>query len=61
MSPQLIFYSRLMRAVVLVFFIGFLLVTGSTWVNWLFAAVCAVLLAATVWQIWSTMKDDRSS
>lgn len=58
MSPQAIFFSRIMRSVVLAFFIGFLLLTGSSWVNYLFAAVCAVFLAVTLWQLWATYKRD---
>lgn len=58
MSPQMIFFSRIMRSVVLVFFIGFLLFTASHWVNYLFAAVCAIFLVVTLWQLWATYKRD---
>ncbi|QFQ02317.1 hypothetical protein CUROG_04715 [Corynebacterium urogenitale] len=58
MSPQAIFYSRIMRVVVLAFFIGFLLLNGTNWVNLLFSAVCAIFLLVTLWQLWTTFKRD---
>ena len=58
MSPQMVFYSRIMRSVVLAFFIGFLLITASSWVSYLFAAVCGLFLAVTVFQLWTTHQRD---
>lgn len=59
MSPQMVFYSRIMRSVVLAFFIGFLLITASNWVNYLFAAMCGLFLAVTVFQLWTTHQRDN--
>lgn len=61
MSPQTIFYSRIMRSVVLAFFIVFLLMNGSNWVNLLFAAVCALFLAVTLWQLWTSHQQGNGA
>lgn len=59
MTPQTIFFSRVMRSVVLAFFIVFLLLTASSWVNYLFAATCAVFLGITLYQLWTTHQRER--
>lgn len=58
MSPQAIFFSRIMRIVVLAFFTIFLLMTGDSWVNYLFSVVCVIFLLVTAWQLWATYKRD---
>lgn len=51
MSPELVKFSRIMRLVVLVGFTIYMLM-GGTWVHYLFAGVCALIAALTVWQMW---------
>ncbi|QNH95977.1 hypothetical protein [Corynebacterium anserum] len=58
MSPQTIFFSRIMRIVVLLFFTIYLLMSANSWVNYLFSAVCILFLLTTVWQLWATYKRD---
>lgn len=55
MSPELVKFSRIMRLVVLVGF-SFYMLTGSTWVNYLFAGVCLLIAALTAWQMWDAHK-----
>lgn len=57
MSPRMILFSCLMRSVVLIFFIIFLLLSSSGWVSYLFAGVCAVFLAVTLWQLWTSREQ----
>lgn len=51
MSPEMLKYSRFMRIVVLLFFIGYLLWKG-TGLTYFFAAFCVLFLAATCYQLW---------
>ena len=51
MSPEMLKYSRIMRIVVLLFFIGYLLWKG-TGLTYFFAAFCVLFRAATCYQLW---------
>jgi len=56
MSPELLKYSRIMRIVVLSFFIGYLLWKGTT-LTYVFAAFCVLFLAGTCFQLWQASKS----
>ena len=53
MSPELMNFSRIMRAVVLLGFGAYMVFVGigGNALGWVFAAVCLLFLILTVWQI----------
>lgn len=53
MNPQVMFWSRVIRLLILLVMAIWLL-SGGNGLNYLFAAVCAILMAVTGYQIWAS-------
>lgn len=51
MNSDIVKFLRAFRLVVLVGFTIYLIV-GGTWVHYLFASVCVLIAALTIWQMW---------